>query len=58
MLANVAKENARCQETDWRDGADLAGDGNEELTWAISIWTEAWSFAVMSLLVAEHFLGM
>ena len=25
---------------------------------AISIWTEAWSLAVMSLLVAEHFLGM
>ena len=29
-----------------------------KLTSAISIWTEAWSLAVMSLLVAEHYLGM
>ena len=27
-------------------------------TSAISIWTEAWSLAVISLFVAEHFLGM
>merc|ERR1712038_1847351 len=27
-------------------------------TSAISIWTEAWSLAVMSLFVAEHFLGI
>ena len=32
------------------------GDGR--LTSAISIWTEAWSFATMRRLVAEHFLGM
>ena len=29
-----------------------------KLTSAISIWTEAWSLAVMSLFVAEHFLGI
>ena len=29
-----------------------------KLTSAISIWTEAWSFDVISLLVAVHFLGM
>ncbi len=28
------------------------------LTWAISICTEAWSLAAMSLLVAEHLRGM
>jgi hypothetical protein len=32
--------------------------GGERLTSAMSIWTEEASLAVISLLVAEHFLGM
>ena len=34
------------------------GEGRRKRTWAISICTEEWSLALMSLLVAEHLRGM